>query len=121
MLRLRPARPDLCQHDSGLLRLHHLLWDLVSLPLVETFMFVVDGVHQARSSHRCGSWVCAVHRWLGGTVSSLASVKVRTGNVDASLGSARGRRVGPGSVDSLLCLQHYFSEIRCVVTETLQC
>lgn len=31
MLRLRPARPDLRQHDGRLLRLHHLLRDPVSV------------------------------------------------------------------------------------------
>lgn len=33
------------------------------------------------TGQRCGSRGCAVHRWLGGSVSLHASVKVETGNV----------------------------------------
>ena len=107
MLRLRPARPDLCQHDSGLLRLYHLLWHLVSLLLGKSVMFVCHSHRRAGTRHRCQSCAYAVpvRHWLSGSVSSLASVKVGTGNV----GDGRGGGAGPGS---LVCLQRYLSVIK---------
>lgn len=55
---------------------------------------------QASSGRRLDAAVGHGSVWssscLGGTVSSLASVEVRTGNVDVAFGSVPGRRNGPG-------------------------
>lgn len=57
MLRLRPARPDLCQHDSGLLRLYHLLWNLVSSLLAASAVFTANSGRRTCPRHRCRSRV----------------------------------------------------------------
>lgn len=69
MLRLRPTRPDLCQHDSGLLRLYNLFRDLVS------FFSGVYGLREepVNRTRCCRSGVVGLRRRLGGTVSLLAS------------------------------------------------
>lgn len=98
MLWLWPTRPDLCQHDSGFLRLHHLLRDPVSVLLTlrqpSLLSAVPPGEDEAPPPSGCRS----------GTVSSLAGGEVRTGNVEV-----QPQAVGLGSVlQTAVCLHLLF-------------